>query len=543
MTSVHSLTKAVLFSSAGLFANQTIAALPPGGGAGVDNCADAMAVPLSDGGTITFGGDNSTATSTGDFVAGSVFEGAPVLWHSFTTTECMNVSLNYCGQAPAWGNTLGILATTCPADEVVFTSAFNNTDCGDGNSTYWFTSLDAGTYYVPVLLDAGANAVGPYLITLNGVACSNDLCTDVEPIPLLTGTTLNFSGDNTLATAVNDFAPGSVYNGAPVTWHAFTTTSCSYIVMSYCGLAPAWNNVFGVLMMDCPGDETNAVSAVWFNDTDCGDGNRSFGFEEVPPGTYYFPVLLDEANNSVGPYTISLSATSCGIPDNDQCQDVTAEPLPLGTSITFTGDNSTATAMNDFVESSVYAGAPVAWHAFTLQACTDLMVEYCGQSPAWLNTFGILSVTCPGDSVIVTSAFNTTDCGDGNSTYSFLEVAAGTYYLPVLNDPGNNSSGAYAVTVTANSCSPLSIVDGRSMDLRIFPNPGTGAFTLNNNGSLFISDLELVDLSGRIVRSIEIDLAPHGSAVLDLSGTSSGVYLIRLIGSDQEIFEQRLIIQ
>src|SRR5690606_33931109 len=57
-----------------------------------DSCNDAVAVLLEDGTPVTLTGDNSAATSMGDFDPNSPVYGAEAVWHAFTTTVCMDVS-------------------------------------------------------------------------------------------------------------------------------------------------------------------------------------------------------------------------------------------------------------------------------------------------------------------------------------------------------------------------------------------------------------------------------------------------------------------
>ncbi|MBK9761657.1 MAG: T9SS type A sorting domain-containing protein [Flavobacteriales bacterium] len=420
-------------------------------GQGNDNCALAVPQSLSVGSSITLSGNNSAAGATGDFVTGSIYAGSPVYWVKFTTTQCANVSISFCGQSPAWIGPFDVLASTCPADVIVHASLSNTSDCGDGNVTFFYNLLPAGTWSFAVLNNPGAGMSGPFNLTVSATACAqnNDLCSDVTPQLLSSGSSLNFSADNTGATSLNDFDASSPYFGSPVFWHAITLDACNTVTLNYCGQNPVWSNVFGVLFTACPG--LQPLQATGFNTTDCGDGNATFFFDEIDAGTYYIPVLADGGSGSIGPYTITVSALAC-TENNDLCSDVTPQPLASGATLTFSADNSTATSLNDFDASSPYFGSPVFWHAFTTDGCNTVTVSYCGQNPAWSNTFGILARDCPGLDLVSASQFNTTDCGDGNTTFIYNTLAAGTYYLPVLSAPGQGSSGPYTIQVSAVAC-------------------------------------------------------------------------------------------
>ncbi len=418
---------------------------------GNDNCALAVAQSLPIGGSITLTGNNSAATAAGDFVAGSPYATSPVYWVKFTTTACANVTVSYCAQSPAWVGTFDILASTCPGDVLVSASTANTVECGNGNTTYLYNLLPAGTWAFAVLNNPGAGMSGPFSLTVSATTCSenNDQCDQVIPQALASGGSVSFSGNNTTASGINDFAAGSPYFGTPVYWHAFTLSGCNNVTVNYCAQSPAWTNTLGIISRDCPGNDL--VNASAFNTIDCGNGNSTFRYDFLTAGTYYVPVLADGNSGSIGAYTLNVSAVAC-VENNDLCSAVVPQPLASGSSLNFTGDNTSASGIGDFDESTVYFGSPVYWHAFTTTGCNDITVDYCGQTPVWTNTFGILTRDCPGLDLVNPTQFNYTACVDGNVTFYHNSLSEGTYYVPVLADGGSGSIGAYSINVTATAC-------------------------------------------------------------------------------------------
>lgn len=510
-----------------------------------DNCASVTAEALNVGESLTLSGNNTFATSTGDFAVGSPYAGAPVVWHAFTTTECAKVTLSYCGLDPVWTNSFGFFARNCPASDLVLFSTFDNTTCTDGNRTYVFNQLQAGTYYVPVLLDVNDNAVGNYDLILSAEACPtapsySDLCSQVTYQPLSVGSSLTMSGDNTTATGTGDFDASSPFNGAPVVWHGITTTQCSRITVSYCGLDPVWGNTFGFLASVCPVVSPLLFST--FNNTDCVEGNRTYIFNNVPPGNYLIPVVRDEANNAVGAYSLQVSAAACPAvpPANDRCADVTAENLVVGSSLTFSGDNTNATNTNDFIAGSPFAAASVAWHAFTTSECSDVIVDYCGQDPVWANTFGFFATACPGDGLVYFSTTNATNCAEGNTTYYFNDLAAGTYYLPVLRDGANNSVGVYNVNVTAENCLFLGASELSSPGIAVWPNPTDGEITVSILPAGKVQALVL-DAVGRVVLSTQTARTGGMLRIGEPGAFAPGVYTLLIIG-EQQRDERRFLV-
>ncbi|MBK8340641.1 MAG: T9SS type A sorting domain-containing protein [Flavobacteriales bacterium] len=513
-----------------------------------DDCANVIPEVLAVNDTLTFIGDNTYATYETDFLDSTTFYGAYVVWHAITTTTCSDVTVGYCGQSPVWTNALGFLSPNCPGDSVlIFFSTFNVSDCGDGNLTYIYNDVPAGTYYIPVQLDAVNDAIGPYTLTVSAAACSggvppNDDCADVVPEALATNATLIFTGDNTGATLDGDWLPGFGFSNSPVVWHAFTTDACNDLIVTYCGMTPAWGNAFGFLPLTCPGD-TVRVLCDDFNYVDCGDGNPTFYYNELPAGTYYLPVLLDPGSNAVGPYSIAVTSNPCAgyVPPNDLCADVDIESLNVGDTLILSGDNTNATFTDDWIPGMGISFAPVVWHAFVTDTCAEVSLSYCGLSPTWDNTFAFLATSCPGDTVRVNiSTSNDTACGDGNVTYNYYQLEAGTYYVPVLYDPINNAAGPYNLELIATSCLSTGLASAERPSFTIFPNPSNGDLTVLglDPGTEW---LEVVDVTGRMLHRERSTNTAARTHELHLPWLRPGSYTLRAVGSGATVGQRFMV--
>ena len=511
------------------------------GSTATDNCNDAVAVLLEDGTPVTLTGDNSAATSMGDFDPNSPVYGAEAVWHAFTTTVCMDVSIAFCGQTPAWTGTWGFLFTDCPGMDLLSPDAFNNDACGDGNVTYHHWTLVPGTYYFAVPRIDGST--GEYSIELTGIACPsggvNDLCMNVQPVALEDGVPVQFTGDNSFATTVNDFEPGSPVSGAAVVWHAFTIDVCTTVILDYCGQTPVWEQTWGFLFADCPGNEV--ISPDQQNVTVCGDGNVTYEHWELFPGTYYIAVPL--VGTSEGDYVINVTGTFCPSGnEHDLCMNIDPVTLASGSSIEFNGDNSTATTLNDFAPTSPVSGAAANWHAFTITTCMDVTFDLCGQSPVWEETWGFLFTQCPADSLIIPDDVNTTDCTDGNNTYDHWDLEPGTYYIAVPQIAG--STGAYTIHVSGDSCQlNVGVADAAAMQWSIFPNPTEGTFTIANSDDHEIRSVEIIDMAGRVVSTLNERIAPRSRSTIDAAQLPQGMYVVRVTTKAREQFQQRLSIR
>ncbi len=211
---------------------------------------------LCDGATITPVGIGSPVTVTGNN-SGSVFDpivGANVVWEAVTTTECTNLTVGYCGTAPAFTGALINLYVGCPIYNVVYNNPNNvlPTACGDGNYTILFPDLPAGTYYYPVLETVTSS--GPYSLTFTATACSstfpaNALCAGaVAIVPGATCTPV--AGTVEFATRAGNTGPGcGNSDAADGVWYSFVATSTTHTIT----VAPSssFNVQFQVFEGDC----------------------------------------------------------------------------------------------------------------------------------------------------------------------------------------------------------------------------------------------------------------------------------------------------
>ncbi len=308
-----------------------------GGGPPNDDCTGAVPQNLAPGATVNYSGNNTGAT---------VLEPTPfvVVWEAFTTTECTNVTVNYCVPGSVFANFLINIVTQCP-DPLggVLTGTF--TDC-----TVSFAALPAGTYWIPVLVDPPDTPNGNYSISVSATSCAppDGDCTGAVPQALAAGATVTFTGDNSDATVLEPTA-------FLVVWQAFTTTECTNVTVNYCVPGSIFANFLINIVNQCP-DPLGGVLTGTF--TDC-----TVSFAELPAGTYWIPVLTDPPDTPDGAYTISVSATACAPPPPGYCPaGATSTDFEKIGNVTFAGinNNSTSTAgYEDFtnVVGAVEAGA------------------------------------------------------------------------------------------------------------------------------------------------------------------------------------------
>jgi len=147
-------------------------------------------------------------------------------------------------------------------------------------------------------------------------APENDNCADAIAFDLYAGSLVVQAGDNTGATEDCPALSGGTYREA---WYRFTTYEKLNVVVRYCGTVPAFYNAYIVLDTTCPCSGAWIFATSWDN-TFCGDGDWSLYWNNLPPGTYYWPLLTDSvAGYAEGPYTLHFEATAlqgaCCYPD------------------------------------------------------------------------------------------------------------------------------------------------------------------------------------------------------------------------------------
>jgi hypothetical protein len=121
----------------------------------------------------------------------------------------------------------------------------------------------------------------------------------------------------------------------------------------------------------------------------------------------------------------------------------------------------------------------------------------------------------------------------------YYDFSLGSYIC--LNDMWRYTLDSTCIQFT--SCSGLNNIDLKSMesvDVRIYPNPTTGTFTITLNGSTSspTNQLQITDLAGRVVHQQTLT---QKSEVIN-QNFSAGVYFVR-VGDGERSFTEKLIIQ
>ncbi|MCB0794963.1 MAG: T9SS type A sorting domain-containing protein [Flavobacteriales bacterium] len=415
------------------------------GGPPNDNCSGATGGVLINGVTQTFSGSIAGATDSDGL-------GVIGVWESFTLTQCMDVVIDYCGTVPDPAQYVIALFEDCPVIDpntwIEGTLALST--CSPNEVQY--PGLAAGTYYYPIIDGLGITA---YTITVTGTNCGgpppNDNCLGAVPITP-NGTCIPFAGSSSGAT--QSLPPGTcstfTSSVANDVWFVFQATAANHAVQ-VTG-AGTYDPIVQAYSGSCA-----ALSSLGCVDATIDGETESLALTGLIPGNmYYVRVYAWNGGGIDQQFDICVIGAGGGGPANDLCGSVAFTPLAVGGSINFSGNNTGATATGDYVPGSTLDadGYPSVWHAFTIGTCADITVSYCGTVPDFELVWGVLSINCPADNDLVfNSGVDFVTCGDDNATITYLNLPAGSYYLPILSDPLENAIGNYSVDVSAAPCS------------------------------------------------------------------------------------------
>lgn len=499
------------------------------GGVGNDECTGAIPltlVPYADCGTASTAGDNSGGTDSGPMGCDVSTDGFQDVWYTFNSGENTEVRIDVdmitiadlviqvldgcAGTEVACEIATMVMLTTTPNTDYKVRIA-SNTDWGDG-----------GTF----------NICASYM---DDPAPENDLCADVTAEALAAGSTLTFTGTTAGATNAGDYVPGSTLDGQPASvWHAFTTTECTDVTISYCGTSPAFETAWVFLASSCPaGDDYILNSSYDF--TTCEDGNVTIVYTALPAGTYYLPVKFDAAGAN-GPYTIDVTAVACtmateycipnpseGPGDGDFIQTVV-----LG-DINYSGPNDVNYVDNTAMTTNLAVGgtysiaitggtydedAYAAWidynNDFFFDPATEKLGEFSTTTSSETQniTFTVPAGTTPGTKRLR------------------VRCAWGAENMNACTDYTYGETEDYSVEIVLGT--GVAGLDQAAIGL--YPNPSNGTFTVDAGGLHGAVQVEIADMSGRLAYSGQHMLHTNQPLTLALEGNlAQGSYLLRLV--------------
>ena len=123
--------------------------------------------------------------------------------------------------------------------------------------------------------------------------------------------------------------------------------------------------------------------------------------------------------------------------------------------------------------------------------------------------------------------------------YSYFDYGFGTYTI-TLTVTGDNCDASTEQTITI--LDEVNIKTTENSLLQIFPNPSNGIFTINFNSqiqNLTNSQIVIANINGQVIYKSNINSKTINT--IDLSNYPSGIYILKLISEDENIYRKIII--
>ncbi len=501
-----------------------------GGAPTNDECS--TAIPLTVGETCTaIVGTNENATQSlppSDDCSAFVPEQANDVWFSFvaigtSTTVDLTGTMSYDAILEVFEGTCSALVPLGCSDD----NFPSDPPTLDMTETFVAATTPGETYYVRAYYynyDDGTGIVYPDDFTFSICAYEspdappNDLCEDAIDQALAIGSTITMSGNNIGAT--EEPAVGDI-----LVWHSFTTTECADVKLNYWVDGPAFQMFYLVVITDCA-DFMN--SFIWGSYTD-----SSVTYYQLPAGTYKVPVLVDAATTPIGDYTIEASATVC----DTYCAAFSAGCDEFASNVNIGNiDNASdcGSMYQNFTDLSTVLSIGMD-HGITVN--NNPNSYFLGdQCTVWVDWNQDLDLEDAGEAFTLTSdddalTFTGNIVPPADAILGATRMRVRLQYSEEPLPCGRADYGDvedYTVVVQNGS----SISEGAAGDWSIFPNPSNGNITISGSQLNGAVNVELRDMTGRVVYSTSLNTSEGQDVTLALSGVlASGNYHLNLMSA------------
>ena len=119
---------------------------------------------------------------------------------------------------------------------------------------------------------------------------------------------------------------------------------------------------------------------------------------------------------------------------------------------------------------------------------------------------------------------------------------AGVWYIAILDYYSGDPGILNDYTLEICSSSPLSIEENKLSDLRVFPNPNNGSFTVgfDPKSGQNIS-VQVYDIRGRLMYTNTYNSVNRFEEVINLNNAQSGVYLLQISDGSQKVTKKIIV--
>ncbi len=115
-----------------------------------------------------------------------------------------------------------------------------------------------------------------------------------------------------------------------------------------------------------------------------------------------------------------------------------------------------------------------------------------------------------------------------DSTAFFMQASGGDVYKLVFTYWAGSGSGVFALNKEMVSATSVDEINTNESGFTVYPNPVTDVFTVSMKDSQFKGNIMLTDMSGRIIKQINI----NGNETISVSELDSGTYFVTVYGDN-----------
>ena len=562
---VHTYNCAVL-STSHTVRWRCVSCSPPPPAVANDNCSGASA--LTCGGTVTVNTSSATIDASGSGLCGTTIT-TPGVWYQIAGNgQQMTVS------------TVGLTASDTKL--MVYSGSCAALACVGGSddfsglqSSVTWNSVSGTTYYVLAALYTGT---GSFPMSLSCVApCtppSNDLCANAPILNL---------GANNNQTHLGTGACSTPNLGTFKDVFVAFTVPCGgmNVAIDFCGSTPVHNNAYLNIFPDC--SFTTFTGATTWDFTSCAGGNIRLYWNNVPAGTYYYPILIDptwETN-----YVLNISGTPLYTPAvaPTSISGTTAVCAGQSTTLTLQGGSAGTNGVAQWFAGSCGSAVIGTGNSITVSPTvnTTYFVRYAGScnttacasvsvnvnSASTAPTLSGAGIICPNTTVNLVASGGIAGAGSqvawytgpngtgtflgfGNS-FSFVPSASTIVYARREGTCNTTADASTSITIrdyvyaannisSTNYCTDNSgwnhFYNGNNVILSVRGNlssAGTVTALISDNSTYF-TDLGNAGLCASNVNPGEAQFEMQRSWNVSYTGTLSGTYEVRYYFAPQE---------
>ena len=411
------------------------------------------------------GGAPAGGVYSGTGVAGSQFDptfGTQTVTYTYTDA-------NSCTNSASTGitvNTAPTVTQSAVADVCSNASPITLSGGSPAGGTYSGTGVSAGEFDP----SAGTQTLTYTYTDANNCTESDDFTVTVNAAPVVTGAGVDVCSNASPITLSVGSPAGGTYSGTGVTAGEF--------------------------------DPTAGTQTVTYTYTDANGCTESDDF----------PVTVNSAP--------TVTATSSAVCSNAGSVVLSAG-LPAGG--TYSGTGVTAGEFNPT------AGTQTVTYTYTDgNGCTDDATFTVTVNTAPTVTFTLPTTVCVYGATVAlggTPAGGTyTGTGVSNGQFNPATAGVGPHSITYTYTDGNGCSDNEQASITVSACAGIE-ENANEFSLNVYPNPSTGIYTLSFSGVNANTNLEVVNLQGKVVYKEQISAVDFHT--VDLSAYASGVYYLR----------------